>query len=182
MTILGAREGHGLPEITQQSVRGELSTARLWPWCTGNMCYPSLLPSHSPLAWRGKAWVGTAFSPCYLVLQFPNPEFVAEPGAAASRGVSGRRQKGAEGHDQWGKVTRIRGTYFLCCCQCFLPLGCYSTLLWFGNLAPSFLQHEHAHTHTPKHIQSTTKGEVSLMLAKWITLGLIAGRLKHFLY
>ena len=46
VTILEAREGPRFPEITEQSVRGELNTARLWLWYMGKMCYPSLLPSH----------------------------------------------------------------------------------------------------------------------------------------
>lgn len=56
--ILEARDRHGLPEVTQQSVRGELSTARLWPWCSGNMCvtlsfFPStvLWPSGVKTGW-----------------------------------------------------------------------------------------------------------------------------------
>lgn len=93
VTILEAREGPRLPEITEQSVRGELNTARLWLWYMGKMCYPSLLPSHSPPALRCNSWVGTAFCPCYLVLHFPKPEFVVEPGAAASRWVGGRREQ-----------------------------------------------------------------------------------------
>lgn len=124
VTVLKAGEGHGLPEVIQQSVKRELSTARSWPLCSSNMYYPSFFPSRVLLTLRHTTWVGMAFYPC-------------DPLFCGSRCIPSRRQRWAEGHGQWGKATRTRGTSFLCCCWWFLPLRSCSILPWFGSFAPS---------------------------------------------
>lgn len=118
---------------------------------------PSLLPSQ-PSSLEvcsnqgGDSQGGNSLCLCASLLSsFPRAEFVVELGATVSRWLSGGRQRGAGEHGQWGRVTRLRETYFFYCCWWFLPLGSYSILPWFAGLPLSLL-------HNEAHIISCKKG------------------------